>query len=104
MVRYPAELPTDAVIAVIAAIKSGSITTNVAPVAEDLWNLVGYALKSTFGETLPANAVSAVYEATPLASTNQILTHLESLLGQAASAIPWTAVVKWGLTLLLQSL
>lgn len=111
MVRYPAELPTDAILSVIAAIKSGSITTNIAPVAEDLWNLVGYALKSTFGETLPPGAVSSVFGA-PMPSNEQILHDLELLVNQArttghafmALPIPWITILKWGLTLLLQSL
>lgn len=104
MTPYPIALPTADIMLVITDIRSGAITSDKANFSKALWELTGFALKSTIGEPAGAPLSLSVAPTTPVITSGQVLTFLETSLKDAAANIPWSQIAQWGLTMLLTTL
>lgn len=113
MTLYPTTLPFDDITLIINDIRGNSVGTDEAAFAKSIWELTGYALKSTLGE--PAGAPLSVTATTPVSTltVEEVVVFLEKLvsdaksgtsLGGLVSEIPWSSIAQWGLTALLTKL
>jgi hypothetical protein len=107
LVRYPTDIPVDSVKALIADIKNKTVVTNRAAFGENVWNVQGYLMSKTLGETpnamgsgAPTRDLTDVMGACPDLSDDDAIAQLETLCApeDAKSALPWPMIVpllKW---------
>lgn len=53
MVHYPIDFPADAAQTIVTSWRAGTITSQAPALVEAAWNLAGYAMKETLGESQP---------------------------------------------------
>lgn len=91
-VKYPIILPLAEAQNVIAIVRSGAITGNLASLAHDLWVIQGYAQGQILG-----NPALAAYAASP---DGDGLAELEKAVAEASGAasqgaISWALILRW---------
>lgn len=112
MTLYPASLPIDDISLIISDIRGGTLGTDQPKFAKAVWELTGYALKSTIGEPNGAPLALTLIPGANLTShdvaghldrlvaTSPLAVNFESILAQ----IPWASIAQWGLTILLSKM
>lgn len=105
MLPYPRDLPLDDVRNIVDAIRTRNLQGQTPVLAKSVWVLVGYGLGQTVGEPGGPNVFSCNDPNCPHLSHDEVADSLELLLapeGVVGVAIPWAAIIKWGLALLTQ--
>lgn len=109
MISYPVSFPINDAQLIINDIRNRKIVSDDVNFAKAVWELTGFALKSTLGE--PAGAPLSLTMSPTTSST--IATILETIInqiaqginfGQIASTIPWQSIAVWGLQMLLTAI
>lgn len=67
MLHYPLDFPADAAMILVKNFRAGTLGSEKAASSEAAWNLVGYGLKETVGESSPTGNILA---GSGLAGTN----------------------------------
>lgn len=114
---YPTVLPYEDVMSIVSGVRNGTLLKNPAIATKALWEVAGYAALMSIGE--PADTLNPTPAPAPTIHTSMAPVsndHILECLETYASAqratnpdvaqalnIPWAAVLKWALSLLLQA-
>lgn len=91
---YPVDLPLDSIKIIVDDIRGSKIGTDSQKFAKAVWELSGYALKSSIGEP----NVSFIFTQLPPVETlsdEQVAGYLVNT--DLIAMLPWRAILKWSL-------
>jgi len=103
MLHYPVEFPADAAKVILTNFASGSLVSNAPAVAECAWNIAGYGLGQTLGESQGGNLSKAGPDVEPM-SDEDALDALNAgcdkdLRAGILSSLVSAQLVKWAINL-----
>lgn len=110
---YPTSLPYDEVMVIVNGVRKGTLLADPPSATKALWELSGYAALMSVGEpssTLNPIPAPAIHTSMAPVSDQEILEHLETYASAQreqnpdvvqALNIPWAAVLKWAIKILL---
>lgn len=94
---YPTTFPLEEAKHVITAIRAGTVGSELATLAKDVWTIQGYAMSMLIGNPVSSQAV----EVDPVAALEKVVASHEN--GATAQAvINWSQVAQWAANLLIQ--
>jgi hypothetical protein len=105
---YPSVLPIDDLKIIIDAIRTQKLQGETPLLAKSLWELVGFGLGQSLGEPGAPNGIQSCGPDCPCLTHDQVADYLADLASHhekgvvGALPIPWAAIIKWALPLLLQ--
>lgn len=110
---YPTVLPYEEVMLIVNGVRNGSLLSEPASATKALWELAGYAALMSLGEpssTLNPTPAPAIHTSQAPVSDEQVLGCLEDYAAAQRQSnpdvvqalnIPWAAVLKWAIKILL---